>query len=155
MTILIRDAIAADSSVLVNLMGQLGYPTTQDEMIKRVKLYQNNQAYNIWVAERDGIVVGCISIALIEYFHRKAQFMRITTLVVDANHRRQGVGKLLMEYAEAFASKHGCCFIELTSGTHRAKIGSHDFYKSLGYQDLCDVKKYLAKKLSSGDGRSS
>lgn len=153
MTVLIREAGAVDCSVLVDLMGQLGYPITQDEMFGQIKLYQNNQAYKIWVAESDGIVVGCVSVALVEYFPWKDRFMRITSLIVDANHRRQGVGKLLMEYAEAFATKHGCCFIELTSGAHRAKIGSHDFYKSLGYQDLYEVEKYLAKKLVAGESR--
>lgn len=54
----------------------------------------------------------------------------------------------LIETAENYAKEKKCCHIEMTSGSHRAKIGSHDFYKKLGYIELNKIKKYFAKKLN-------
>jgi len=148
---IIREANVSDCDLLVDLMGQLGYPTTSEEMLDQIKFYKSNQFYKIWVIECEGVVTGSISVVLLEYFHRKARFMRITSLIVGISYRRQGLGKLLVKFAEKFAQKNGCVFIELTSGAHRAKLGSHDFYKLLGYEDVYETKKYLAKKLAVDD----
>ncbi len=68
-------------------------------------------------------------------------------MIIDENHRRLGIGKTLMHIAEKFDQDHSCSHIELTSGLHRLELGSHDFYRSLGYNELNDTKKYFAKKL--------
>jgi N-acetylglutamate synthase-like GNAT family acetyltransferase len=147
MSIIIREACLSDSAAIADLMGQLGYPTTAEIMSDRIKLYQQDRLHKALVAELEGVVIGCVALAISERFHRVGRTMRIMGLIVDAEHRRQGAGKLLMESAEKFAQENNCDVIELTSGMHRDALGSHDFYKRLGYTELNDIKKYMAKKL--------
>jgi len=144
---MVREVSFLDCKILAELMKQLGYPITHDNMLNRIQLYQQNQFHKAWVLESDDIVVGCIAVAITERFHRPGRTMRIVALVVDEQNRRRGIGRLLMEHAESFAKENGCDAIELTSGTHRSKTGTHNFYKSLGYKELNDIKKYIAKKL--------
>jgi len=148
MSIIIRGADVSDSVAVATLTGQLGYPTTSEIMSNRIKLYREDRLHKILVAELKGIVIGYIALAISERFHRVGRTMRIMGLIVDAEYRRQGAGKLLVVAAEKFAQENNCDAIELTSGMHRDALGSHDFYKRLGYVDLNDTKKYMAKKVS-------
>jgi histone acetyltransferase (RNA polymerase elongator complex component) len=53
-----------------------------------------------------------------------------------------------MLHAEQFAKDHHGKVMDLTSGLRRAKDGSHDFYKSLGYKNHGYFEKlYLRKEL--------
>ncbi len=74
--------------------------------------------------------------------------MTIVTLVVDRQRRGIGVGLRLVEEAEKIAKKLGCSVIDLMSGKHRIKSGTHDFYKKLGYRSDSDTV-YFRKKLKS------
>lgn len=67
--------------------------------------------------------------------------------MLDQKNRRLGIGKSLMSIAEKFALEQGCSHVELSSGTHRAELGSHEFYRSIGYSELNHTKKYFGKKL--------
>lgn len=68
--------------------------------------------------------------------------------MVDEDIRGQGIGRQLMEEAENLARSKGCKIIELTSGLRRAKEGTHEFYKALGYQNEGQMAKlYLCKKM--------
>ena len=58
---------------------------------------------------------------------------RITELYVDTPYRRQGVGRLLMERAEASLKERGCRYIRLE--VFAPNTNAHDFYKRLGYQN--------------------
>ncbi|MCF7799983.1 GNAT family N-acetyltransferase [Candidatus Babeliales bacterium] len=145
---IIREALPSDCSAIANLIEQLGYPISPKEMLQQIKLYTDKSDYKVFVMECDGNVVAVISIIFRDHFHRKAKYMKITSLVVDSQYRRQGIGHKLIEYVENYAANLGCDFIELTSPTYRAKLGTHDFYKNLGYEDLGDTKRYLAKKIN-------
>jgi len=144
----IRSAVVQDTDLLVDLMVQLGYPMSVDHMREQIQTFIEHPEFgHIWVAQKDDLVVGCISLSLMHWFHHhKGKFARITSLVVDQNYRRQGIGKMLVEFAENHARESGCIAIELTSGMHRSALGSHDFYTNLGYDDLSGIKKYMAKK---------
>ncbi|HHY0700115.1 TPA: GNAT family N-acetyltransferase, partial [Legionella anisa] len=71
----------------------------------------------------------------------------IEGLVVDQGYRNQGIGKKLMITVEEFARQFSPCIIDLTSGLRRAKEGSHDFYKSLGYQNEGHMAKLYLRKV--------
>jgi len=54
-----------------------------------------------------------------------------------------------MNQVEEFAQQISPCIIDLTSGLRRAKDGSHDFYKSLGFNNEGYMSKlYLRKEIS-------
>lgn len=141
----IREAQEKDALKLSELMKQLGYPISTEIILARIKLYQSNQAYFSYVAEINNCVIGSISVAIIDYFHREGRFARIVAMIVDEDYRKQGVGKQLIDRAEQAIKKYHCDFVELTSGMHREGLGSHNFYQKLGYIDAKDKKKYLVK----------
>jgi GNAT superfamily N-acetyltransferase len=55
----------------------------------------------------------------------------ILGLVVDAEYRRHGVGRLLVDAAEAWATARGLELMAVRSNVTRSE--SHPFYERLGY----------------------
>lgn len=146
--VIYREVRVADASLLVSLMDQLGYPIEASIIRENIQKYIELPNQKAWVAEKSGKIVGCIAVAITNYFHRPGSFLRVIAMIVDEQERRCGIGKNLMDFAEKFAIDHGCSHIELTSGMHREKLGSHEFYRALGYTELNSTKKYFAKKLT-------
>lgn len=134
-----------DVPALASLFSQLGYPTDEYHVLANLIKYQSLSQQKAWVAEESGQVIGCIAVSLIHYFHRPGTFLRIITLVIDQSYRGKGIGRLLINQAETYAKNMGCSHIELTSGSQR--INAHAFYKALGYLDVSNEKRYLAKKI--------
>lgn len=72
---------------------------------------------NIIVAEINNLVVGTIKYLIKEKLensytnYRKVLF--IDALVVDVNHRKNGIGKILMQEMEKLAKDNNCSSIEL------------------------------------------
>jgi GNAT superfamily N-acetyltransferase len=58
--------------------------------------------------------------------------MVIEDLIVDAAHRRRGIGKRLVELAEEIARERGCRGVELSSDLFREE--THEFWQALGYE---------------------
>jgi ribosomal protein S18 acetylase RimI-like enzyme len=96
-----------------------------------------------FIAELEGRVVGCVAVrcgehtlykerarsfdsVLGEFFARQASVWRLS---VDSSVRRLGVGRMLMEKAEAHAARAGCTSISLIT----ANPASRRFYERLGY----------------------
>ena len=55
----------------------------------------------------------------------------ITSLVIAETHRKQGVGRRLLEAIEQWASERGCARISVTSAEHRST--AHAFYPKCGF----------------------
>lgn len=146
-SLIFREVRIEDATFLVLLMEQLGYRISESEIKENIQHYKGREDQKAWVAEKAGKVVGCVAIAITNYFHRTGRFLRVITMVTDQEQRRSGIGKKLMHMAEQYAVDQGCGHVELTSGMHRAAFGSHDFYHSLGYEELNSTKKYFAKQV--------
>ncbi len=146
-SLIYREVQLADTPFLIPLMEQLGYSIDTTIMRENIQKYIQLPNQKAWVVEKSGQIVGCIAVAITNYFHRPSSFLRIIAMIVDRLERRSGIGRNLIDLAEKFAQDQGCSHIELTSGMHRKKLGSHEFYQSLGYIELNDTKKYFAKKL--------
>ena len=141
----IRPPTKDDSNQLSNLMLQLGYTITTEVMCKQIEIYLNSNNYLVYVAERNSFVIGAISCAFTDYFHKQGGFARITSLVVDEDYRNQGVGKGLIRHVENCVYKLGYNDIEITTSVHRKSSGTHNFYMSLGYIDIRSEKVYFRK----------
>jgi predicted N-acetyltransferase YhbS len=94
------------------------------------------------VAERDGSVVGLLTLHMVPVLHEPGDWCRITSLVVHPAARRSGVARALVTQAESRARAAGCARIEVTSALHRD--GAHDFYRSQGYGR---VSEHFLKRL--------
>jgi len=85
------------------------------------------------VAERDGAVVGVIDM---EYHQRLGDHRpqaRVNDLVVTERTRGSGVGKRLLDGAEALARKRGCFRMSLVTASWREATIA--FYERLGWSN--------------------
>ncbi len=89
--------------------------------------------HELLVAEEGGAVVGTMVFLIVPNFsHGALPWAIVENLVVDAAHRRRGVGRELMDYALARAREAGCYKLQLMSSTKRRE--AHWFYKKLGFK---------------------
>ena len=146
--ILVRSAEISDIPTLVPLMDQLGYPVLKHELKLRFKRFTKNNGYGVAVACLENQVVGLVAWSASSVFVLDKVRFHIESIVVDEKYRGYGVGKKLMLYVEDIARKFSPAIIDLTSGLRRAKDGSHEFYKNLGYHnDGHMAKLYLRKEV--------
>ena len=147
----IRSAQLQDAHAIMPLVEQLGYPTDLETLTKRIQIYLESPSdTSLFVAQSDNRIVGLIALAIFENFVTPTtnRTCRITALVVDNTCRKQGIGRLLIQQAEQWASENQAGIVELTSGTRRAQDGAHDFYAKLGYaNDGPFSKLFLRKKI--------
>jgi GNAT superfamily N-acetyltransferase len=86
----------------------------------------------LWVAELDGEVVGCMQLTFLPGISRNgATRLLVEAVRVDARLRGQGLGRELMEHAHVRGRERGCVLAQLTSDKQRPD--AHRFYRSLGY----------------------
>jgi GNAT superfamily N-acetyltransferase len=127
----IRKSTERDVEALANLMTELGYPSTVEEMRRRLARIYADPSYATLVAERDGLVVGMARIHLERTYEADGEVARIMAFVVGAEKRGQGVGRTLISAAEDWARQREAAEIMLT--THERRAGAHEFYRRMGY----------------------
>jgi ribosomal protein S18 acetylase RimI-like enzyme len=127
----IRYARESDANAIAGLLEELGYPNTPEFVIHKLGMLGDDEN-PVFVAEAAGEVVGFISLHIMPVFHEGPLYCRITAVAVTEAHRRQGVGRRLMEHAEVVARNAGCGRIELTSNDRRT--WAHAFYEAIGYE---------------------
>jgi GNAT superfamily N-acetyltransferase len=116
------------------LLAQLcGYEMTPDEMRDRFDFAANSPIDWLFVCEAEGVVRGVLGFRLREQLERVGRYGEIYMIVADQAVRRQGVGRVMIDFAEQFAREHNCIGTWLVSGFKR-EAEAHRFYESLGYQ---------------------
>ncbi len=88
----------------------------------------------VFVAWHGGDAVGTTAILLmphITYSCRPTAF--IETMYVRDEHRRRGVGRLMIERVLRDAKLAGCHKVQLLTHKRHADDGAHAFYRSLGF----------------------
>ena len=90
----------------------------------------------IWLAERDGVLVGCAAVAL--RAHGRGQ---LRWVVVDPSLRGQGLGKRLVIDAIRYCEDAACTsiFLNTTDGLPE----SQGLYESLGFRVTSEVNEEL------------
>jgi GNAT superfamily N-acetyltransferase len=131
MAILLRSATKADATHIVLLLAELGYPSNEPDVRKRLDLCLQGNASCVLVAQSASGVVGLITAELVPYFPNGSTICRVTSLIVAPDHRSQGIGEKLLAGAADFAREHHCSGIEITSAEHR--LDAHRFYQRLGF----------------------
>lgn len=144
----IRHATINDIPELILLLTELGYPCDIEDLTLRFERYMKNLGYGVAVCDVDKQIVGLIAWSKAYLFISNATRFHIESLIVAANHRGAGIGKKLMTFVEIIAKDHQPVIVDLISGLRRAKDGTHNFYKNLGYQNEGLMEKiYLRKEL--------
>ncbi|MGB9593658.1 MAG: GNAT family N-acetyltransferase, partial [Anaerolineae bacterium] len=98
----------------------------------------------VFVAEAEGVVVGWVHVYAVATLESPAH-AEIGGLVVDEAHRGRGIGRALMERAEAWARGMGLHTVRLRSNVIRAE--AHAFYERIGYAPV-KTQKVFAKRLA-------
>jgi GNAT superfamily N-acetyltransferase len=129
----IRVAVSADAGEIAELGNQLGYDLGTPETTERIRRILSRTDQRVVVAEVNRIIVGWVHAIFAEYFESEA-FVLIGGLVVDKDHRRQGIAGMLMASAEQWARERGCFVVRLTSSSTR--IAAHRFYERIGYEHI-------------------
>lgn len=138
--IVIRDATEHDLASITRLLGELAeHAHAQSgldgdalaalfrEMVGEPRRYRNR------VACVDGEIVGFISVVFyLSLFHRKGTAL-INELVVDARHRRQGIGAALVRDATRSAMDAG--YDEIEVGTEKDNRAAIEFYRRVGFDE--------------------
>jgi GNAT superfamily N-acetyltransferase len=126
----IRRAQIGDASEMARLAEQLGYPVPVAEMAERLAALLPNGRHCIAVIASGERLVGRVHVE-----HRSSleagDRAELMALVVDSSARRRGLGRELVEYAEAWAVSRGLA--ALTVRSNAARELSHPFYEALGY----------------------
>ncbi|WP_417904977.1 GNAT family N-acetyltransferase [Candidatus Tisiphia endosymbiont of Micropterix aruncella] len=144
----IRYCAMQDISCMLPLMEQLGYKVSEDELKARFQRFTKNDGYGVAVACLESQIVGWVAWSKSQLFISDKTRFHIEGVVVDERYRGQAIGKRLMDFVENVAQQSSPSIVDLTSGLRRAKDGSHEFYKSLGYQnDGLMAKLYLRKEI--------
>jgi len=89
--------------------------------------------HELLVAENKGEVIGTIVLLIIPNFsHNALPWALVENVAVAQRYRRQGIGKLLIDYAIARAKEANCFRIVLSSDKRRKE--AHKFYRSTGFE---------------------
>jgi len=130
--LVIRDAMLEDSKALAGLLEELGYPRTEDFVNERLMTLNQDLGTRIFVAVKQGRVVGFASCHVMPLMHASDDLCRVTALIVSRAYRHQNIGCKLMRAVEKYAKDAGCARVEITSGERRR--GAHVFYERIGYK---------------------
>jgi predicted N-acetyltransferase YhbS len=138
--VLVRPARLEDAAEIANLSTELGYPTSEGEMKRRMEKLLQSVAYFLAVAEQESRVIGWVA-AERRLLLESGERADIVGLIVTKNAQRSGTGLALVHAAEAWAIQQGMRTMAVRSSV--ARLESHPFYERLGYVRAKTQHAYL------------
>lgn len=136
----VRLAKESDAAQIAVLASQLGYPSTTEEILHRMRSFEPPSQHALFVAESPaGEVVGWghVSVSRLIESDLRAE---LNGLIVAEGHRSLGAGRKLLEQAERWARERGCKSLNLRSNVIRAR--AHQFYEREGYEHYKTQKAF-------------
>ncbi len=128
----VRDARPEDAPAVAVLLGELGYPASEQDARTRLRRLADDPGSHVLVAVRSGDVVGLAALHVMRVIEREAPAAVVIALVVAGETRRRGVGSALAAALEREARGRGCD--RLILGTAERRADAHAFYARLGYE---------------------
>ncbi|UZE46752.1 GNAT family N-acetyltransferase [Rhodopseudomonas sp. P2A-2r] len=133
MALMIRTRLVTseDRLAVQELLGQLGYDFSAEDVQARLNLLAASGTDPVLVATRHDEVVGLIALQFSAMLHLREPVARITALVVRDGGRGGGIGRALIDAGDFLARQAGCSVLELTTAVTRTE--AHVFYRKLGF----------------------
>lgn len=127
----LRPATHADLSTLSRLLLELGYEIADVALGRRIDTILVHSDHLLKLAvDADRNILGAVHAAL-HFDLTNGAYVEIEVLVVAADTRRSGVGRVLVRGVELWAAERGCYRVLVRSQIHRD--GAFAFYRELGY----------------------
>jgi GNAT superfamily N-acetyltransferase len=140
----VRPPEPRDYRKIADLASQLGYPSTAEQVQKRIDAMANSSRHAVYVAEfPEGQIAGWIGLCVFRSVEQDA-CAGISGLIVDQQIRSRGIGKALLDAAEKWARSLNCIAISVHSNVTRER--AHQFYARNRYEYV-KAQKYLVKAL--------
>jgi ribosomal protein S18 acetylase RimI-like enzyme len=132
----VREATTEDATDIQRLAMELAEtvgdaPPAEGAVRERLEELLEMPRSRVLVVQSGRGVVGAVSFWIKPDLAHGDTVVEVPMLVVAEDHRRNGVGRLLMEEVRAIASEHGASLIELVATT--ANVAAREFYRSLGF----------------------
>jgi len=100
------------------------------KQFEKMKSYPN---YSIYVAEKDGTIVGTFELLIMDNLaHSGKPSAIVEDVVVNENVRSTGIGRRMMQFAMEISKQQGCYKLMLSSNLSRER--AHKFYDDLGFE---------------------
>jgi GNAT superfamily N-acetyltransferase len=135
----IRRARAADVPRIAELSGELGYPTSVQEMKQRFGRIKPPGGHAVFVAEFEKMVIGWVHVSITPLLE-VARRAEVNGLIVAERHRSLGAGAKLLDAAEVWARGKNCQGMSVRSNVIRDR--AHAFYERQGYIHLKTQKAF-------------
>ena len=136
----IRRGRTSDAPRLAKLSGQLGYPATAAQILKRMHKMKAGSRNVLLVAEtKDAGVIGWAHVS-VNHLLEVGTRAELNGLIVDEEQRGHRAGSKLLEAAEHWAHKHGCPVMSVRSNVIRGR--AHRFYERQGYEHYKTQKAF-------------
>jgi ribosomal protein S18 acetylase RimI-like enzyme len=133
LTLRVREVQVEDLAAIVDLVGQLGYPSEERAVAERLERLAADPRSWVYVAVEGQRIVGLAAVHVMSILERDHPIARITAMVVDDRVRGSGVGRALLERLEERALAEGCDKIDLTTRHEREEAAA--FYRRMGFED--------------------
>ncbi len=137
----LRAAVADDVPAVVSLLAadQLGAirdgagsPAELQPYLDAFQAIQADPAHLLVVATQAAAVIATMQLSFLPGLARRGALRaQIEAVRVRQDHRRQGLGAVLFEWAVSEARHRGCTLVQLTTDTSRTDAGR--FYQRLGF----------------------
>ena len=105
---------------------------------ERVAHFVEQDDAEILVADRHGDLIGYLNLEKAAHpsypMFKQHEYVMIHNLVVDATHRGEGVGSLLLDAVKHWARDHGLHFIQ--TNVYSANVTAEHFYTKYGFHSL-------------------
>lgn len=129
--VIIREAELTDAEAINSLSHhELGYPFDISKTVDTLRSLLSSDKDRIFVACIDNEVVGyvhaCYYVSLYE-----DKTAAIIGIAVSSNHKRKGIGNILLRSIEKWSQESELFGVRLLSGEER--LDAHKFYKRCGY----------------------
>jgi GNAT superfamily N-acetyltransferase len=139
----LRPPLPGDAPALAALAGELGYPTSTEELLGRLAALHPTDAAVIVATDADDRPTGWCQVEL----HRslvEPMSALVLGLVVGEGNRSAGVGAELLAAAERWARARGCR--KLVVATRITRERAHRFYAREGFE-VSKTSYFLTKAL--------
>jgi ribosomal protein S18 acetylase RimI-like enzyme len=132
----VREATIEDAAEIYTLARELaetvGDALPREEAVReRLEELLEEPRARVLVAEGEDGVVGVASLWIKPDLAHGDAVVEVPMLAVAEAHRREGVGRLLMDEVRDVAARNDSALIELVAT--RANVAARDFYRSLGF----------------------